>query len=132
MPRRAKVSRPTSVDEQEVIPVPALVSQELFDAVAEKLDENRRRCREHKKGARYLLSGLLVCGCCDSAYCARRHPSNASGGYYVYYRCIGTDKRRYGGEAICDNKSVNGSRLEDVVWKDVCLYCKTRTVFSGN
>ena len=120
VPRRARISRPTSVDEQEVIPVPALVSQELFDAVAERLEENRRRCRERKKGARYLLSGLLVCGCCDSAYCARRHPSNASGGYYVYYRCIGTDKRRYGGEAICDNKSVNGSRLEDVVWKDVC------------
>jgi site-specific DNA recombinase len=119
VPRRAKVSRRTSVDEQEVIPVPALVSQDLFDAVAERLDENRRRCRERKKGARYLLSGLLVCGCCGSAYCARGHRARASGGYYVYYRCIGTDKRRYGGEAICDNKSVNGSHIEDVVWKDV-------------
>jgi site-specific DNA recombinase len=120
VPRRSKVPRPTSADQQETIPVPALVSQELFDAVAETLEENRRRYREQKQGAGFLLSGLLVCHCCGSAYCGRRQRGGANGQPYVYYRCLGTDKYRYGGEAICDNKSVHGRRLEETVWADVC------------
>jgi site-specific DNA recombinase len=120
VPRRAKVARPTSLDEQEPIPVPALVSQDLFEAVAEALEENRRRYREQKQGAGHLLSGLLVCHCCGSAYCGRRQPRVSDSQPYVYYRCIGTDKYRHGGEAICDNKSVNGARLEETVWVDVC------------
>ena len=43
------------------IPVPALVSEELFACIAEQLEENRRRARQRKRGARYLLQGLLVC-----------------------------------------------------------------------
>jgi site-specific DNA recombinase len=120
VPRRPKVARPTSLDEQETIPVPALISQDLFDAVAETLEDNRRRYREQKQGTGFLLSGLLVCHCCDSAYCGRRQPRAASSQPYVYYRCIGTDKYRHGGEIICDNKSVNGTRLEEAVWTDVC------------
>jgi site-specific DNA recombinase len=88
--------------------------------VAETLEENRRRYREQKQGAGFLLSGLLVCHCCGSAYCGRRQRRAADGQPYVYYRCIGTDKYRHGGEAICDNKSVNGTRLEETVWADVC------------
>lgn len=120
VPRRAKVARPTSLDEQETIPVPALVSQDLFEAVAETLEENRRRYREQVQGAGFLLSGLLVCHCCDSAYCGRRQRRASDKQPYVYYRCIGTDKYRHGGDTICDNKSVNGARLEEAVWTDVC------------
>jgi site-specific DNA recombinase len=120
IPRRTKVARPTSLDEQEPIPVPVLVSQELFDAVSETLEENRRRYREQKQGAEFLLSGLLVCHCCDSAYCGRRQRRTPESRPYVYYRCIGTDKYRHGGEAICNNKSVNGARVEETVWTDVC------------
>ena len=120
VPRRAKVARPTSLDEQETIPVPALVSQDLFEAVSETFENNRRRYREQKQGAGFLLSGLLVCHCCDSAYCGRRQRRAANSQPYVYYRCIGTDKYRRGGESICDNKGVNGALLEEAVWTDVC------------
>ena len=72
-PRYDKVTRPTADHEQESIPVPALVSAELIAATAEQLAENRRRYRAHKQGAEFLLSGLLVCGRCGSAYCGRRH-----------------------------------------------------------
>ncbi len=120
VPRRVKVARPTSLDEQETIPVPALVSQDLFEAVSETFENNRRRYREQKQGAGFLLSGLLVCHCCDSAYCGRRQRRAANSQPYVYYRCIGTDKYRRGGKTICHNKSVNGMRLEETVWTDVC------------
>jgi site-specific DNA recombinase len=119
-PRREKVARSTSPEEQESIGVPTIVGQELFDAVADRLEENRRRYREQKKGAEFLLSGLLVCHGCGSAYCGRRtQRANATRTPYVYYRCLGTDKYRHGGEAICTNKSINGEQLEEWVWSDV-------------
>jgi site-specific DNA recombinase len=120
VPRQEKVPRATSLEEQESIRVPAIVSQELFEAVADRLEENRRRHREQKKGAEFLLSGLLVCHRCGSAYCGRRmQRANRMWRPYVYYRCLGTDKSRYYGEPICTNKSVNGDQLEESVWSDV-------------
>jgi len=119
-PRREKVARPTAAEEQEPIPVPALVSRELFEAVAEQLVENRRRYRQQKRGTVFLLSGLLVCGRCGSAYCGRRQRREKAPEPYVYYRCISTDKYRHGGEALCDNAGLQGKPLEAAVWSDVC------------
>ena len=127
VPRRDKVTSATSPEEQEPIPVPALVSEELFQAAAERLEENRRRQREQKRGANFLLSGLLVCHCCGSAYCGRTMRFPAPRRPYVYYRCLGTDKYRHSGETICKNKSVNGPLLEESVWSDVCSLLKDPT-----
>jgi site-specific DNA recombinase len=115
-PRSESIATATTAAEQETIPVPALVSADLFAAVASQLAANRERYREQKKGAEFLLSGLLVCGRCGSAYCGRRQRLKRS--EYVYYRCIGTDKYRRGGVGICNNRSVN-DQLEEAVWSDV-------------
>jgi site-specific DNA recombinase len=117
MPQREKVQRPTPPAEHAVILVPALVSQELFRAVGERLEENRRRQRTQRSGPQFLLSGLLVCGRCGSAYCGRH--SRQGKKRYVYYRCLGTDKYRHGGEALCRNAAVSAA-LEDEIWADVC------------
>lgn len=118
-PREDKVAYATPPEEQESIQVPALVSDDLFRAVAERLEENRLHQREQKQGGEFLLSGLLVCHQCGSAYCGRR-PRQHGGGRYVYYHCLGTDRYRHHGEKICANKSVNGVALETSVWRDVC------------
>jgi site-specific DNA recombinase len=123
VPRQEKVSRAVSPEEQEPIRVPAIINREMFDAAAERLQENRRRHREQKQGAEHLLSGLLVCHCCGSAYCGQRLRRKASGPY-VYYHCLGTDKYRHGGRAICENPSLPGSSLEESVWSDVCALLK--------
>jgi len=120
VPRQEKVAQATSIEEQEPITVPALVSGDLFDAVAQQLEENRRRHRQQKQGAEFLLSGLLICHRCGSAYCGRRIPRKDRVTRYVYYRCLGTDKYRFGGETICNNPSINGECLETSVWSDVC------------
>lgn len=119
--RSDKIALPTEVAEQEAIAVPALVSAELFAAVADRLAENRRRYRTQKKGTEFLLSGLLVCGRCNSAYCGRRHRIKTAKATtaYVYYGCIGADRHRHHGERICTNASVHG-RIEDAVWSDLC------------
>jgi site-specific DNA recombinase len=117
IPRRAKVAQATLPSEQEDISVPALIDMDLFTAAAVKLEENRKRYREQKKGTEFLLSGLLVCRRCGSAFCGRRHYFHKV--EYVYYRCLGTDKCRHGGEVVCANKSVSGC-VEEVVWSDLC------------
>jgi site-specific DNA recombinase len=115
VPRQAQVAKATPADEQESITVPPLVSNELFVAAAERLADHRRRYRAHKQGTEFLLSGLLVCARCRSAYCGRRPPQRNT-----YYRCLGTDKHRHGDEAICANRSVHGEPLEEAVWSDLC------------
>ena len=105
------------------IPVPAIVSEELFDAVAEQLVENRARARERKRGARYLLQGLLTCRCCGYGFYGKPVSLNAGKGKrrdYAYYRCIGMDAYRFGGQRICRNKQVRTDLLEAAVWEDVC------------
>jgi site-specific DNA recombinase len=122
-PHSEMIAVPTRPDEQDEIAVPALVSKELFQAVAQQLEENRRRYRAQKKGAEFLLSGLLVCGRCNSAYCGRRQRVKPTT-EYVYYRCIGTDRYRHDGDRICTNASVSG-RIEKAVWSDLCALLQT-------
>jgi site-specific DNA recombinase len=121
--RSGKIALPTTLDEQEAIPVPALIDAELFRAAAEQLDENRRRYREQKQGTEFLLSGLLRCAACESAYCGRRHreTSKRTGTTkdYVSYRCLGTDAARHHGAAICKNGSLPRG-AEEAVWSDLC------------
>jgi len=117
VPRRDKVARPTAPSEQESIPVPALISRDLFDVVAERLEENRRRQRAREANSPYLLSGLLVCGCCESAYCGRTY--HRRGRSSVDYRCLGTDTYRQHGEKICANAALKAP-VEEQVWNDVC------------
>src|SRR6516162_7987163 len=109
------------------IAVPALVSDELFAAVAEQLEENRRRQRQGKRGARYLLQGLLVCQGCGYAYYGKPVSLRSAKGKkrsYAYYRCTGTDAYRFGGQRVCHNKQVRTDLLEEAVWADVCALLK--------
>jgi site-specific DNA recombinase len=116
VPRQAKVMVSTEVSEQIPISVPAIIDRDLFDRVAFTMDENRKRQRERQSGGKYLLSGLVICGSCGSAYCSRRSPNPKC----TYYRCIGTDKYRRAGLAICENTSVKGIELERLVWDELC------------
>ena len=114
---------PIPAKEQERIPVPAIVSEDLFEAVQDRLAENKKHNRQRKRGARYLLQGLLKCRCCDYAYYGKPVSGSAAKGKkrdYVYYRCIGTDAYRFGGERVCWNKQVRTDLLEAAVWEDVC------------
>jgi site-specific DNA recombinase len=98
------------------------VEEELFDAVASQLEENRRRSRQGRRGARYLLQGTLVCKCCGYAYYGKQISLSGGKGKrrgYGYYRCVGTDAYRFGGHRVCQNKQVRQDLLDQAVWDDV-------------
>jgi site-specific DNA recombinase len=70
-----------------------------------------------------LLQGLLVCAQCQYSYYGKAISPSAAKGKprdYAYYRCLGTDAYRYGGERICDNAQVRTDKLEEWVWQEVC------------
>ncbi len=105
------------------IPVPPLVDAALFDTIAEQLEENRLRARVSKRGARYLLQGLLVCACCGYAYYGKPISPSARKQHersYAYYRCIGSDAYRFGGVRLCSNKQLRTDLVDEAVWEEVC------------
>ena len=121
-PRRACSTHDVPAAEWLLIPVPALVSEALFAGVQNQLEENRRRARQRRRGARYLLQGLLVCACCGYAYYGKAISLRARKGHtrdYAYYRCVGSDAYRFGGQRVCANTQVRTDRLEEAVWQEV-------------
>ncbi|MCP4207779.1 MAG: recombinase family protein [Shimia sp.] len=122
-PRRARSSYDVPATDWLMIPVPAIVGEDLFAVVQTQLEENRRRARTGRRGARYLLQGLLVCSCCGYAYYGKAISPSARKGHprdYAYYRCIGSDAYRFGGQRVCFNTQVRTDRLEEAVWQQVC------------
>jgi len=122
-PRRPVSTREVPEEQWLYIPVPPLVSEALFETVQTQLEENRQRARQRKRGARYLLQGLLVCAQCQYAYYGKAVSNKSAKGKkrdYAYYRCIGTDAYRFGGERICDNLQVRTDKLDEWVWQEVC------------
>ena len=122
-PRRGCSTYDVSSEEWLSIPVPAIVSEALFSSVQTQLQENRQRARQGQRGAKYLLQGLLVCQCCGYAYYGKAISPSARKGNprnYAYYRCIGSDAYRFGGQRLCENKQVRTDRLEQRVWQEVC------------
>jgi len=122
-PRRTGSTYDTEVSEQLSIPVPAIVSSELFEVVQTQLTENRQRGRESRRGAKYLLQGLLACGQCGYAFYGKPVSRSSAKGKvrnYAYYRCVGTDAYRFGGKRVCDCKQVRTDKLEEAVWNDAC------------
>src|SRR5437899_8203300 len=122
-PRRAVSTVDVPQEEWLPIPVPALVEPEVFAAVQEQLRENQRHARQSPRGALYLLQGLVQCQHCGYAYYGKRLSPSARKGKprtYAYYRCLGTDAYRFGGERICQNTQVRTDRLDVAVWGEVC------------
>ena len=122
-PKHAYAHHDVPTEQWMHIPVPALVNADLFDAVAEQLQENRVRARVQQRGARYLLQGLITCACCGYAYYGK--PISPSGRKYhersyAYYRCIGSDAYRFGGVRICSNKQLRTDLVDEAVWEEVC------------
>ena len=122
-PRRAGSDDDVPRSDWMHIPVPAIVEPEVFAAVQEQWQENRRHARQSRRGARSLLQGVLQCPHCGDAFYGKPLRPSARKGRpraYAYSRCVGTDASRFGGHRLCPNTQVRTDRLELAVWQDVC------------
>jgi site-specific DNA recombinase len=105
------------------IPVPALVEPEVFAAVREQLRENQRHARQSRRGALYLLQGVLQCQHWGSTLYGKRLSPSARKGKpraYASYRCLGTDAYRCGGERLGHKTQVRTDLVDLAVWQEVC------------
>ena len=86
-PRAVKtVDRPR--EEWLEIPVPAIVDQDTFARVRQRLEDNKRFAARNTK-VPSLLQGLAACSACGYGYYRDLDPHHASKKIY-YYRCLGT------------------------------------------
>jgi len=121
-PKRAYSTYSVNSQEWATVTVPAIVDQEVFEAVQEQLRENQQKARLGQRGARYLLQGLVSCKLCGYAYYGKAISQRAAKGKprnYAYYRCIGTDAYRFEGQRVCSNTQVRTELLEQAVWMEV-------------
>jgi len=121
-PRRAVSTQDVPPEDWITLPVPALVEPAVFAAVQEQLQENKRHARQSHRGALYLLQGLLQCQHCGYAFYGKRLSPSARKGKpraYAYYRCLGTDAYRFGGERLWQNTQGRTDLLDLAVWQEV-------------
>jgi site-specific DNA recombinase len=114
-PRAVKtVDRPR--DEWVHIPVPAIVSEQTFQRVARRLEDNKRFASRNSK-VPSLLQGLAACSGCGYGY--YRTSTRTTNKKIYYYRCLGSDDYRYEGGRVCANKPVRADYLDQVVWAHI-------------
>ena len=90
--------------------IPAIVPQDLFDKVQERLAKNKKAPARHKAEEDYLLTTKLYCGYCGAYMCGESGTSRA-GVVHRYYKCVTVKKKR--GE--CHKKPVKKDWIEDLV-----------------
>ena len=89
--------------------IPALVSEDLFNKVQEKLVKNKKAPARHKAEDTYLLTTKLYCGKCGALMFGESGVSH-TGKMYTYYKCAAAKKKK-----TCDKKAVRKQWLEDLV-----------------
>jgi site-specific DNA recombinase len=108
--------QPAPQEEWIAVPVPAIISQEAFDAVQRRLDRNIQMARRNNTTYAYLLRGLVSCGQCRLT-CGGRTLSPG----YPYYFCRGrTDSLRVALGERCTARYAPAQALDELVWQDLC------------
>ena len=116
VPRQVRVEdRPR--EEWTGIPVPALVDEDTFDRVQQRLAGNKRFAARNTR-VPSLLQGLAACASCGYGY-YRTSTTTSAGKKIYYYRCLGSDDYRYQGGRVCANKPVRAGYVDAVVWNHV-------------
>jgi site-specific DNA recombinase len=108
--------QPAPPEEWIAIPVPAIVSQEPFEAAQVRLNRHTQLARRHHTAHDYLLRGLVSCRQCQLACTGRAlHPG------YDYSSCRGrTDALRAAQGERCTARYAPAGALETLVWQDLC------------
>jgi site-specific DNA recombinase len=96
--------------------IPAIVSQEQFEAAQRQLAHNRGFARRNNTTHRYLLRALVSCGVCQAA-CTGRNVQ----GRLAYYVCAAKGKPIHSRkEHKCPSRFAPAGPLDELVWRDLC------------
>ena len=105
---------PTLKPKEELIVIeggiPAIIDQETFDAVQEKLSRNKRKSGSFKAKETYLLSWLIFCGECGEAMHGNKHLDGRKKSNYSSYRCHSRENKRG-----CKNREIRRDYIDSFV-----------------
>lgn len=115
---RGSRERPRS--EWLFVPVPALVSDEMWQRAQEMLERNAYYSRRNEQRYTYLLTGLLFCGSCGRRMNGRGVPGK-TGLRLDYYACnrIPATKIAPGVAVKCMQRHLRAEYVEAAVWGEV-------------
>ena len=92
--------------------IPAIVPQDLFDRVQQRLEANKKAPARHKAEDDYLLTTKLFCGTCGAMMVGETGTSSSHNRKYHYYRCANTKKVK---TCNAKHKTVRKLPIETVV-----------------
>ena len=115
-------SRDRSEQEWIYIPVPAIITSDIFKIVSQQLKENKKLSPRNNKKYEYLLSSLLHCKECG--YSIYGKPASNSRYKRCYYRCMGQDGHRWPNGRVCSSHPVRVEVLDDLVWEQTVKLIK--------
>jgi site-specific DNA recombinase len=95
--------------------IPALVTQEQYEFVQQKLAHNRQFAARNNTVHDYLLRALVSCGLCGLAATGR-----TAGVGYPYYVCAGKRADGARGGSRCRSRLTPAGQLDGLVWEDLC------------
>lgn len=102
--------------------VPAIVPQDLFDRVGERLEKNKKApARAKAKEEMYLLTTKLFCGNCGAYMCGESGTSH-TGVTHHYYKCVTAKYKK-----ACHKKTVKKDWIENLVIEHI-----VRLLFDDN
>lgn len=90
--------------------LPALISQEDFIRVQERMTQRKQKAARHHAKRTYLLSGKVFCGECGAVYVGNCRPARPDHPEYLSYRCNNRTKR-----PRCNGWEIRAETLESMV-----------------
>lgn len=111
---------PTSPEEQVIVPIPAIISEEQFEAVQARLVKNKQRVT---RNAKHPYKGLLRGGLARCAQCGATLYIQVRRGRYAGKTGIDADEIRYqctnygGRGGYCRGCSISARMLDEVAWQ---------------
>jgi site-specific DNA recombinase len=100
----------------EIARIPAIVSEQEYEAVQAKLRQNQKFASRNNKSHEYLLRALVSCGRCQLACIGRTCNTG-----HTYYRCQGKRDQLYSArEERCQSRLIPAKQLDELVWRDLC------------
>ena len=94
--------------------IPALIPQDLFDRVQERMKMNKKAPARHKAEDEYLLTTKLYCGKCECLMVGESGTSRQQKRVHRYYKCVSVKYHKG-----CDKKTVRKDWIEALIMESI-------------
>jgi len=128
LPARNSANHELPRDQWIEIPVPALISEDIFALAQERLEANKKLA-PRRTVEPSIVQGIVHCRQCG--YALYRTATRSSARKIYYYRCLGSDAWRYEGVARCDCRPIRQDLLDKIVWDEILRLLEDPTLIQS-